>query len=397
MTDLRKRLLRIMLGALAIAAVTGAAALLTGGSEIVGRVGATALMVAITAGLLMPMSLLLDRAKSRDAGLLGMWATVIEFLLAMYLIWLPGVLDTDFLSQWRVSETMGAIALVVGPAMVALQAMHREQAYWTGRIGIALAAAVSLVLMVGTWLPQGYYGGDWEWWGTGWTLAGFGTAASLSMLSFKAGDRRYWRWLGVAASAVAAAMAIAQIWHPVTAPAVYFVALSCFAAVVAHASLTLIMRLVDGQIWVRRLTIAAAIAGSASLVWAAAINNLSWNASSSAPDDRSIRLSGAFFIIAACGTLALIILGRLNRGVDMEMVQRELVDISLTCPRCRKSLTLPVGDASCNNCGLRIHTRIEEPRCAKCGYLLYRLTSDACPECGTPISKPAVPTANPAN
>ena len=29
--------------------------------------------------------------------------------------------------------------------------------------------------------------------------------------------------------------------------------------------------------------------------------------------------------------------------------------------------------------------RDSEPRCAKCGYLLYGLPSNICPECGTPF------------
>ena len=32
----------------------------------------------------------------------------------------------------------------------------------------------------------------------------------------------------------------------------------------------------------------------------------------------------------------------------------------------------------------------EEPRCAKCGYLLYNLRGTSCPECGEPIATPAL-------
>ena len=36
---------------------------------------------------------------------------------------------------------------------------------------------------------------------------------------------------------------------------------------------------------------------------------------------------------------------------------------------------------------------IEEAACATCGYPLYKLTSDRCPECGTPIT----PAENPGD
>jgi predicted amidophosphoribosyltransferase len=31
--------------------------------------------------------------------------------------------------------------------------------------------------------------------------------------------------------------------------------------------------------------------------------------------------------------------------------------------------------------------KVDEPHCETCGYLLYRLKSDRCPECGTPVVK----------
>ena len=42
------------------------------------------------------------------------------------------------------------------------------------------------------------------------------------------------------------------------------------------------------------------------------------------------------------------------------------------------------GHAKCGSCGLRIRITVEEPRCS-CGYLLYRLEGDTCPECGREI------------
>jgi hypothetical protein len=37
---------------------------------------------------------------------------------------------------------------------------------------------------------------------------------------------------------------------------------------------------------------------------------------------------------------------------------------------------------------LEIHVSFTEPRCPKCGYLLYMLSSDRCPECGTIVRGP---------
>ena len=89
--------------------------------------------------------------------------------------------------------------------------------------------------------------------------------------------------------------------------------------------------------------------------------------------------------MAACGTLALLVLARINRKVDVEPGSADLGEIPLVCPRCRKKQSLPVGNSICASCDLRISIREEEPRCAKCDYLLRGLMSDRCPECGTPI------------
>jgi hypothetical protein len=60
--------------------------------------------------------------------------------------------------------------------------------------------------------------------------------------------------------------------------------------------------------------------------------------------------------------------------------------VSLTCPRCATEQTLRAGAARCDSCGLRITIEFEEPRC-RCGYLLYGLDAEACPECGRPITQ----------
>ncbi len=76
----------------------------------------------------------------------------------------------------------------------------------------------------------------------------------------------------------------------------------------------------------------------------------------------------------------------LNRQIDYEPGSMEMLSLFLACPRCGKKQNVAIGEASCVACDLRISTRIEEPRCLSCGYLLYQLTSDRCPECGTTIA-----------
>lgn len=57
------------------------------------------------------------------------------------------------------------------------------------------------------------------------------------------------------------------------------------------------------------------------------------------------------------------------------------VKMKMTCPQCQQWLEAPSGPARCEDCGLRMVIEIKEPRC-DCGYLLYELKGNVCPECG---------------
>ena len=64
------------------------------------------------------------------------------------------------------------------------------------------------------------------------------------------------------------------------------------------------------------------------------------------------------------------------------MSERFVVEV--VCPRCDTTNKLKRGVGKCLKCLLLIHIQIEEPRCS-CGYSIYRLASDRCPECGSII------------
>lgn len=92
--------------------------------------------------------------------------------------------------------------------------------------------------------------------------------------------------------------------------------------------------------------------------------------------------------MTGCGSLALLVLARINRRVEFRPDESAVLasDVAIVCPRCSKSQRIGLGGASCGACGLRIEITIEEPRCPKCGYLLYKLASPICPECGTALA-----------
>ena len=68
-----------------------------------------------------------------------------------------------------------------------------------------------------------------------------------------------------------------------------------------------------------------------------------------------------------------------------ESLPRRLA-MTVECPRCGHEERRVSGISRCTGCELALIVEIEEPRC-ECGYLLYRLQGDHCPECGRGIEE----------
>ena len=103
-------------------------------------------------------------------------------------------------------------------------------------------------------------------------------------------------------------------------------------------------------------------------------------------DEILARGMGVLCILTACGSVITPILWKvqvMRRAGSVESVPIK-VKVGIECPRCHAKQSLMTGPTRCTECGLRITIDVEEPRCV-CGYLLYHLASDQCPECGREI------------
>lgn len=99
------------------------------------------------------------------------------------------------------------------------------------------------------------------------------------------------------------------------------------------------------------------------------------------------RMLGIAAIVAAGGTIGTGIVWFFERKPEHEDpgVLGEGVPVRLTCPRCAGPIEARSNrEARCDGCRLRVRVEVDEPRCV-CGYLLYQLTGDTCPECGKSV------------
>ncbi len=106
-------------------------------------------------------------------------------------------------------------------------------------------------------------------------------------------------------------------------------------------------------------------------------------------DELVVRILAIAAIITAGTTIAAGALAFFapKPGEDEQGTIASSIPIQISCPRCRATVdALSNKDSRCHICKLKVRIEIQEPRCA-CGYLLYKLNTDHCPECGKPVPK----------
>lgn len=100
------------------------------------------------------------------------------------------------------------------------------------------------------------------------------------------------------------------------------------------------------------------------------------------------RLIGVLVIFFFCATAALplgfLVRKTRHQNRDAAAAFNTGVSVPIDCPRCGLQCALKVGHSTCPQCKLAMEFKLEEPRCA-CGYLLYRVDAEQCPECGRSI------------
>ena len=93
----------------------------------------------------------------------------------------------------------------------------------------------------------------------------------------------------------------------------------------------------------------------------------------------SLTVVGAFVVPMVARSLAN------PRRQAAESIATKVV-LEFCCPQCDAEQRLATGLVRCGACGFALLIEIQEPRC-ECGYQLYRLESDQCPECGKEVAE----------
>jgi hypothetical protein len=319
---------------------------------------------------------LVDRERTRDAGTLAMGAITAEYLLGIVLLW-----ESSLPSFFRdgVGYTLLAVLQTAPPAIGFLALKKREATSATRWIGLTTATVALALALIAAWMSQALLD---KWWFSSVAVEVSGVVGALCVVNANA-EIWNWRWAGAVAAFVTMILWLIGIWTTAEGSWV-FAAVAGSAGVVAHGNISLLCPLRPSQKWVRFVTVAA-------LVVAAVLIDAIVYRDSFANDafERALTAAG---VVAGCGTIALAVFARLNLRLQPVSETPDIPgELSIECPHCQLKQTLPAGDSACGRCGLRFHIRVEEPRCPGCGYLLYMLKSDRCPECGLPLRNTVLP------
>lgn len=220
------------------------------------------------------------------------------------------------------------------------------------------------------------------------TASAVGGGSILGLVGAIPWERRRWYPLGpisVLGTSFALILILYAIWmDPHNNDFWQVMGVACVVGVaLPHIALLSLARLRRQYGWIRRMTIVAIVLLASGIIYIIVQNDQRWYA------DSIWRAIGVFSIATACGTIAIPIMHRVSAIRVREEIKTTELMLSLTCPRCQKTQQLPAGRSRCEQCKLQFRIEIEEEQCVTCGYPLYRLTSAACPECGTPISQSA--------
>ncbi len=368
-----------MLGTLALAAAAGVLAVFIS-TEVMGRVAGTAVLTAVVCGLAMPVSRKLDDEKKRSGGLIGLGSLVAAYIVGASAIWIEIVYRGGEIS-FRLAMT--ALVLAVG-GLIASMLLDRTRGgigALAARVGLGANGLAAALLFGSIWSGVGLFqtSNMAEKLGMSglWVLA---TSAPAVLALIGAGPRdRAWRWLGVLASLAALVMALLGIWVVDSKDPTLFIAVMTVAAVTGYANAAVRLALGDAGVWAKLIAIGSLAATGACLT---AMSYLSAGFDQAAPDPL-VRVTGAGGIVAACSTVGLLILYRLNRRTPGTSANvSEIAAVQVVCPHCGAKRAAAVGSSACAACGLGLQIKVVEPRCAKCDYSLLGIKGGVCPECG---------------
>ncbi len=253
-----------------------------------------------------------------------------------------------------------------------------------GLIGLGMLTGIATLVLPANTLPPELI----------WTVTVVGMYAIGAMVVITAAGRaRRTRHVCLGFAAVSLAVFIGTIWMPSSVPWTTQEWITRIGVIALVISLSLLHRMVLGRLqprssvgwWSRFVGMAAGLVGTIMIVTMLLLEDYLWGVYDL--EEMVMRSLGVVMIVAAGATISAGLVWFFERRPEHEEpgLLDEGVPVSLTCPRCATAISARSRrESRCPGCRLLVRVEVEEPRCS-CGYLLYQLPGDTCPECGKPV------------
>ncbi len=304
---LRRIILRIMLGALAVSAgLAVLGVLIKSDTELSFRMIGTGVAATITSALLLASCKSLDSEKYRRTGLLVMALILAEFMLVLIALWDPLRMTGTFRSEEFLAITAAIFPVAWVPGAMFFHVRQLRGGRLAGLLGMAASGLALVFFVFGTWGEGTRTWGppmNWMYWETGWACWFF-AFASAACTGGVGVDHRHWRWIGLAAAVLSFALGLHDIWHNRQTVSTLFTVSTTLAILIGHANLVWLCKLNPGQRPLRWLTTISAWTAGATFDYAI-VENLN--------EDLIWRIAMAAGICGGCGTVAVAIVAAFNR------------------------------------------------------------------------------------
>jgi hypothetical protein len=412
---MRAIVLRVMLGALGLAALFGVMAIFMDGIIPAGRLLGTSLTIAIGSAMLLPVSA--TSAARRFSPLAMVWTAYVGIgaLLVITAIWYRGPVGLGWgmelpAGSW-IGYGLGAMIVAVGPLTRRNVGMDRSYrtaesvALWGA--GVSFGAAFLMQMSFGTGM-----GGEW-------TVASYliMLATTVVMAICAMGLRhpparpsrdviapgpadRGLAWIGIAATGVAS---ILWLWLTLdemkpfgsgSGPGLLLPQETHLSVASAASTLGVCSGLwlmlatfhLKGMTRILRHLIVICTACAGAIVTA----ELAGLVHDSMREFLLSRMLAALLVVDACAILAAVVLLRIGRSSGPSGDRTRPVSLArMTCPRCQRPHMALRGESACSECGLVMLLDFRDDTCPACSYDLRALPPGSpCPECGRPRQVP---------
>lgn len=383
----RSLMLKLMLGALALSALMGVAAILIEDDSMLGRVALTTLVIGVTCGVLIIANLLSLKPHLKWVGPWVGIVSTIEAALVFLLIWDE---QFDFFRTFLVAQMMMLLFWFAWPIGIGLFFIRRDWGRNAGLLVVPSNLIALLLSVIASWSGRNYevlYPISFAMFASGWT-------GGFALLGARPRPRA-WQWAGAGAAGITFVLSVTLVYAEFVNrqniddnPLLDLTIVSgTVAAILGLAGLCWVVPLPDKGRWLRPVTLTL---GGLALIGTAYVLSMSFNGRVH-NSSMLAKLTVAGWICGGSSLAALFVLGSSHR-YWLRAGSADGSNMPLECPVCGFKQTLPLGRNNCGRCHQPIWIWCRLETCQDCGYDLKGATSDCCPECGkeltTPITDP---------